>query len=92
MIQVTSGTAENSYHPPRVIFCVSKENLSMKARIALVSIALLAAAAGNTALAMDQGDWLVRFGVSNVDPKSNNHPAVSVDSGTGPRRQLWGWK
>ena len=54
----------------------------MKARIALVSIALLAAAAANTALAMDQGDWLVRFGVSNVDPKSNNHPAVSVDSGT----------
>jgi outer membrane protein len=31
---------------------------------------------------MDQGDWLIRFGVSNVDPESNNHPDVSVDSAT----------
>ena len=54
----------------------------MSARPALLSIALLATAAANTALAMDQGDWLIRFGVSTVDPKSNNHPAVSVDKGT----------
>jgi len=54
----------------------------MKARIALISIALLATAAATPALAMDQGDWLIRFGLSNVDPKSNNHPAVSVDSAT----------
>ena len=52
----------------------------MSAKTTLVSIALLAAAASNSALAMDQGDWLIRFGLSNVDPKSNNHPAVSVDS------------
>jgi outer membrane protein len=65
-----------------VIVRESKENLSMKARIALISIALLATAAATPALAMDQGDWLIRFGLSNVDPKSNNHPAVSVDSAT----------
>jgi len=41
-----------------------------------------AAAAANTAQAMDQGDWLIRFGASQVDPKSSNHPAVSVDSAT----------
>jgi outer membrane protein len=29
---------------------------------------------------MDQGDWLFRFGGSYVDPKSNNHPVVDVDS------------
>lgn len=52
----------------------------MSAKTTLVSIALLAAAASNSALAMDQGDWLIRFGLSNVDPKSNNHPALSVDS------------
>ena len=30
----------------------------------------------------DQGDWLVRVGGTTVDPKSNNHSVVSVDSGT----------
>jgi outer membrane protein len=54
----------------------------MKMKTALCAAALLGAAAVNTAAAMDQGDWLIRFGVSNVDPKSNNHPAVSVDSAT----------
>lgn len=54
----------------------------MSAKPALLSIVLLATAAANTAVAMDQGDWLMRFGVSTVDPKSNNHPAVSVDSAT----------
>ena len=54
----------------------------MKMKTALCAAALLGAAAVNTAAAMDQGDWLIRFGASNVDPKSNNHPAVSVDSAT----------
>jgi len=54
----------------------------MKAKTALCAAALLGAAAVNTATAMEQGDWLIRFGASNVDPKSNNHPAVSVDSAT----------
>ena len=54
----------------------------MKPRIALCATALLAMAAGNTAFAMDQGDWLIRAGGSYVDPKSNNHEIVSVDSAT----------
>ena len=54
----------------------------MHVRTVLCAIALLSTAAANTALAMDQGDWLIRFGVSSVDPKSNNHPDVSVDSAT----------
>jgi len=54
----------------------------MKIKTALCTAALLGAATVNTGMAMDQGDWLIRFGASNVDPKSNNHPAVSVDSAT----------
>ena len=54
----------------------------MKPRIALCATALFAMAAGNSTLAMDQGDWLIRAGGSYVDPKSNNHEIVSVDSAT----------
>ena len=64
----------------------------MNVKTVLCAAALLGAAAVNTASAMEQGDWLIRFGASNVDPKSSNHEVVSVDSGTGPRRQLSGWK
>jgi len=54
----------------------------MKQRIAFCAAALLATTACNTAIAMDQGDWLIRAGGSYVDPKTNNHEIVSVDSGT----------
>jgi len=54
----------------------------MKLRTALCAAGLLGAATVNTATAMEQGDWLIRIGASNVDPKSNNHELVSVDSGT----------
>lgn len=37
---------------------------------------------GSTASAYEEGDWLVRVGVGNVDPKSSNGEVVSVDSGT----------
>ena len=37
---------------------------------------------GSTASAYEKGDWLVRVGVGNVDPKSSNGEVVSVDSGT----------
>jgi outer membrane protein len=43
-------------------------------------VALLGFAAVNTASAMEKGDWLLRLGGSYVDPKSNNHELVSVDS------------
>jgi outer membrane protein len=36
----------------------------------------------NTAIAFEPGDWLIRAGVTNVDPKSNNHDVVSVDDAT----------
>jgi len=55
----------------------------MKMRIALCAAALLGATAVNTAFAFDQGDWLVRFGLSDIDPKSDNSPIVSVDSAWG---------
>ncbi|MEE4175390.1 MAG: OmpW family outer membrane protein [Xanthomonadales bacterium] len=34
------------------------------------------------ASAFEDGDWLIRFGGSNVDPKSTNGDVVSVDSDT----------
>jgi outer membrane protein len=37
---------------------------------------------GSAANAYEQGDWLVRVGVGNVDPKSSNGLVASVDSGT----------
>ena len=54
----------------------------MKSRLLLCAAAMLGTLACNTAAAFEQGDWLIRFGVSTVDPKSNNSPLVSVDSGT----------
>jgi outer membrane protein len=55
----------------------------MKKRIALCAAALLSATAVNTAAAFEQGDWLIRFGLSDIDPKSDNSPIVSVDSAWG---------
>lgn len=55
----------------------------MKMRIALCAAALLGATAVDTAVAFDQGDWLIRFGFSDFDPKSDNSPIVSVDSAWG---------
>lgn len=52
----------------------------MKSKVALCVVALSGAVAVNTASAFDQGDWLIRLGASNVDPKSNNSDIVSVDS------------
>jgi len=54
-----------------------------KIKTALCTAVLLTTAAANTAMAMDQGDWLIRAGASYINPKSNNHEIVSVDSKTG---------
>ncbi len=43
---------------------------------------LIALGTSSLALAHEQGDWLIRFGASNVDPDSNNHPVVSVGDDT----------
>ena len=55
----------------------------MKTKGILTAAALLAASVTGTAQAWEEGDWLMRFGVSNIDPKSNNHPLVSVDDANG---------
>ena len=52
----------------------------MKFKTLLFAAAVLSSASVNTAFAMDKGDWLMRFGGSYVDPKSNNSELVSVDS------------
>lgn len=52
----------------------------MKMRTLLGAVLIFGTVGVNTAVAMDQGDWLFRFGGSYVDPKSNNHPVVDVDS------------
>jgi outer membrane protein len=51
----------------------------MKIKVLLGTLVLLTATFANTAMAVEKGDWRVRFGVSNVNPKSDNHPIVSVD-------------
>jgi outer membrane protein len=52
----------------------------MKLKTLFCAAVLLSTVGANTAFAMDQGDWLMRFGGSYVDPKSNNSEIVSVDS------------
>jgi outer membrane protein len=52
----------------------------MKFKTLLFAAAVLSSATVNTAIAMDKGDWLMRFGGSYVDPKSTNHEVVKVDS------------
>ena len=48
-------------------------------RSALAVAALVVSAP--LAQAHEQGDWIVRVGLGNVDPKSNNGDIASVDSG-----------
>jgi outer membrane protein len=56
--------------------------MKSKIKTILCTSVLLTTAVANTAMAMDQGDWLIRAGASYIDPKSNNHEIVSVDSAT----------
>jgi len=48
----------------------------------VTALAALMLGSSGLAFAYDSGDWIVRFGVSTVAPKSNNHPIVDVDDGT----------
>jgi outer membrane protein len=56
----------------------------MKNGLRLAVIAALASGMGlaSTATAFEPGDWLIKVGATNVDPKTNNHELVSVDSAT----------
>jgi outer membrane protein len=55
-------------------------NLRVLTQRLVLVLSLSAAAVSTSAMAKEQGDWLVRFGGSNVDPKSDNSDIVSVDS------------
>ena len=52
----------------------------MKFKALLGTIAILSTTVSGTAMAVEQGDMLLRFGYTDVSPKSNNHEVVSVDS------------
>lgn len=57
--------------------------MNLKMKLALCTAVFLSSATVSTAYAMDQGDWLIRGGASYIDPKSNNHEIVDVDSAWG---------
>lgn len=52
----------------------------MKFKALAGTLVLIASFGANSAMAVEKGDWLWRFGASTVDPKSDNHPVVGVDS------------
>lgn len=54
----------------------------MTKNITLLTSSVLLAAIASPVQANEKGDWLVRVGVAQVDPKSGNNEVVSVDSGT----------
>jgi len=51
-----------------------------KVRVLIYTGILLGTGIVTPAMAHEQGEWLMRFGASVVDPKSDNHEVVSVDS------------
>lgn len=51
-------------------------------RTLLVAATAAVVVFGSAANAHEKGDWLLRVGVGNVDPKSSNGLVASVDSGT----------
>lgn len=51
-------------------------------RTLLVAATAAVVVFSSAANAYDKGDWLLRVGVGNVDPKSDNGDVASVDSGT----------
>lgn len=60
----------------------------MRLSAGICSGLLLSAAMIDVAETYVQGDWLFRFGASNVDPKSDNHEIVSVDDANGATLNL----
>ena len=52
----------------------------MKFKALAGTLVLIASFGANPAMAVEKGDWLWRFGASTVDPKSDNHDIVGVDS------------
>ena len=54
----------------------------MKSKTVAVALATVLASLSMSAIAQEKGDWILRVGVGNVDPKSGNGDIVSVDAGT----------
>ena len=48
-------------------------------RVAIVAALTSGMGLANTAMAFEPGEWLIRLGAMDVDPKSDNHEVVSVD-------------
>jgi outer membrane protein len=51
-------------------------------RFAILAALASGMSLAGTAAAFEPGEWLVKVGATNVDPKTNNHELVSVDSAT----------
>ena len=65
----------------------------------IVTASTLGLGSIGSAQAHDAGDWLLRFGTSNVNPKSNNHELVEVKDAWGATFNLsymmtenWSWE
>ncbi len=56
--------------------------MNIRKTVVLATVIGLGSMLGATAHAQEAGDWIVRVGVGNVDPKSDNGDIASVDSGT----------
>ena len=56
--------------------------MQFKAKTALLTGMALSMGFAGTAVAFEPGDWLVRVGASYVNPASDNHDIVSVESAT----------
>ena len=54
-----------------------------KLRVLIYTGVLLGAGIASPAIAHETGDWLVRFGASDIEPKSDNHDVVAVDNAWG---------
>lgn len=52
----------------------------MKSKALLGIFTWVALTFSSTAMAVEKGDWIARFGWASVSPKSDNHDIVSVDS------------
>jgi outer membrane protein len=53
---------------------------TVKTKALISALVLISGAFSTTAMAVEKGDMMLRFGVASVSPSSNNHDLVSVDS------------
>jgi outer membrane protein len=56
--------------------------MNVKMKTALCAAIALSLGLANTAQAFEPGDWLIRAGASYLNPTSDNHDVVSVESAT----------